>query len=127
MNSLLSAVVPMTVEISKTFRSLFWGGNRSHYIAVSRRVPSLSAYDNTYPIIRFEELEFRVLDINKSHHIMTIARLDLLNIGTCPQKFLNTTLNFTNFDYVPTDQNLTLFYDCPPRVNIPVQIALTAA
>ena len=53
---------------------------------------------------------------------MTIARLDLLNNnGTCPQKFLNTTLDFTNFDYVSTtDQNLTLFYDCSPQVKIPV-------
>ncbi|KAK4567673.1 hypothetical protein RGQ29_003435 [Quercus rubra] len=49
---------------------------------------------------------------------MTIARLDLLN-GPCPStpKFVNTTLDFNNFDYQPTDQNLTLFYDCPSEVS----------
>jgi hypothetical protein len=37
-------------------------------------------------------------------------------------KVLNTTLDFTIFDYVPaTDQNLTLFYDFSPRVDIPVR------
>jgi hypothetical protein len=97
----------------------FWGGNRSQYCGLPGF--QLECHDGQYPIIRFEELEFRVLDINKYHHIMTISRLDLLNIGTCRQKFLNTTLNFTNFDYVPTDQNLTLFYDCPPGVDIPVR------
>ena len=59
---------------------------------------------------------------------MTIARLDLLDIATCPQKFLNTTLDFTNFDYDPTkDQNLTLFYECPPRVNIPARNRFTCS
>ena len=50
---------------------------------------------------------------------MTIARSDLWE-GSCPQKNFNTTLNFTNFDYyASTVQNITLFYDCPPQVNIP--------
>ena len=75
----------------------------------------LTCRDNEYPIISFEELEFRVLNINQPHYIMTIARLDLWN-SPCPPtpKFVNTTLDFNNFDYhTPTDQNLTLFYDCP--------------
>uniref|UniRef100_A0A2N9HTY4 Wall-associated receptor kinase galacturonan-binding domain-containing protein n=1 Tax=Fagus sylvatica TaxID=28930 RepID=A0A2N9HTY4_FAGSY len=78
MNSLLSAVVPMTVEISKTFRSLFGEMNRSQYCGLPGF--QLECHDGQYPIIRFEELEFRVLDIDKYHHIMTISRLDLLNI-----------------------------------------------
>ena len=98
----------------------FWGGNRSQYCGLPGFL--LECHDNEYSIIRFEELEFRVLDINKSHHIMTLVRLDLLNnIGTCPQKFLNTTLDFTIFDYFTTDQNLTLFYNCSTQVEIPVQ------
>ncbi|GMY15302.1 LEAF RUST 10 DISEASE-RESISTANCE LOCUS RECEPTOR-LIKE PROTEIN KINASE-like 2.7 [Fagus crenata] len=98
----------------------FWGDDRSEYCGLPGF--QLECHDGKYPTIRFEELEFRVLHINTWLHTMTIARLDLLNIATCPQKLLNTTLDFNIFDYVPaTDQNLTLFYDCSPRVDIPVQ------
>ena len=104
----------------------FWGGNRSQYCGLPGFL--LECNDNEYSIIRFEELEFRVLDINKSHHIMTIARLDLWNIATCPQKYFNTTLDFNIFDYVSaTDQNLTLFYDCSSRVNIPARNRFTCS
>ena len=78
----------------------------------------LTCRDNEYPIISFEELEFRVLNINQSHYIMTIARLDLWNIPCLPPlKFVDTTLDFNNFDYQPTDQNLTLFYGCRSGVS----------
>ena len=95
----------------------FWGGNRPEYCGIQG--VELRCRDNEYPIISFEELEFRVLNINQSHYIMTIARLDLSN-GPCPStpKFVNTTLDFNNFDYyTPTDQNLTLFYNCPSEVS----------
>ncbi|KAK7841735.1 leaf rust 10 disease-resistance locus receptor-like protein kinase-like 2.8 [Quercus suber] len=32
-------------------------------------------------------------------------------------KVVDTTLDFNNFDYHPTDQNLTLFYGCPSGVS----------
>ena len=47
---------------------------------------------------------------------MTIARLDLWN-SLCPPTLDNTTLDFNYFNYsTPTDQNLTLFYNCTSRV-----------
>ncbi|KAK7841731.1 leaf rust 10 disease-resistance locus receptor-like protein kinase-like 2.7, partial [Quercus suber] len=79
----------------------------------------LTCRDNEYPIISFKELEILVLNINQSHYIMTIARWDLWNSPCLPTpKFVNTTLDFNNFDYhKPTDQNLTLFYGCPYGVS----------
>ena len=51
---------------------------------------------------------------------MTIARSDLWD-GSCRQNNFNTTLNFTNFDYsyASAFQNITLFYNCSPGVDIP--------
>ena len=93
----------------------FFGGNRSELCGFQEF--KLTCRDNEYPIIRIEELEFLVLNINQSQYIMTIARLDLWN-SPCPPKFVNTTLDFNNFNYyTPTDQNLTLFYGCPSGVN----------
>ena len=87
----------------------FWGGNRPELCGFPGF--NLTCRDNEYPIIRIEDLEFLVLNINQSHPIMTIARFDLWN-SPCPPKIVNTTLDFNNFDYTPTDQNLTLFYGC---------------
>ncbi|XP_030939228.1 LEAF RUST 10 DISEASE-RESISTANCE LOCUS RECEPTOR-LIKE PROTEIN KINASE-like 1.2 isoform X3 [Quercus lobata] len=94
----------------------FWGGNRPEYCG--RQGFKLEC--NEYPIIKFGEQEFLILNISESQHIMTIARLDL---WLCPQTYLDTVLNYSIFDYAPTVQNITFFYDCPPQVNtlIPVQ------
>ncbi|XP_075662113.1 LEAF RUST 10 DISEASE-RESISTANCE LOCUS RECEPTOR-LIKE PROTEIN KINASE-like 2.1 isoform X1 [Castanea sativa] len=92
----------------------FLGDDRPEFCGIPEF--KLRCSGNEYPIISFKELDFRVLDINQSHYIMTIARSDLLN-SPCPSKFVNTTLDFNNFDYHTTDQNLTLFYDCPFRVS----------
>uniref|UniRef100_A0A2N9I0E4 non-specific serine/threonine protein kinase n=1 Tax=Fagus sylvatica TaxID=28930 RepID=A0A2N9I0E4_FAGSY len=56
----------------------FWGDDRSQYCGLPGF--QLECHDGKYPIIRFEELEFRVLHINTFLHTMSIARLDLLNI-----------------------------------------------
>ncbi|XP_050256654.1 LEAF RUST 10 DISEASE-RESISTANCE LOCUS RECEPTOR-LIKE PROTEIN KINASE-like 2.5 [Quercus robur] len=97
----------------------FWGGDRPEYCG--REGFKLECQENEIPIIRFEALDFRVLKISESLPIMTIARSDLWD-GSCPQNNFNTTLNFTNFDYsyASAFQNITLFYDCPPQVKIPV-------
>ena len=55
----------------------FLGGNRSKLCGFQEF--KLTCRDNEYPIIRIEELEFLVLNINQSQYIMTIARLDLWN------------------------------------------------
>ena len=96
----------------------FWGGDRPEYCG--REGFKLECRNNEIPIIRFEPLDFRVLKISGSHPIMTIARSDLWD-GSCPQNNFNTTLNFTNFDYsyASAFQNITLFYNCSPGVDIP--------
>ncbi|KAG7944647.1 hypothetical protein I3843_15G113100 [Carya illinoinensis] len=67
--------------------------------------------NNEYPVLQFEELEFRVLNFNQSTKNMTIARMDLWD-NLCPKKKLTTALNYTLYDYTSTVQNLTLFYRC---------------
>ncbi|KAG6675732.1 hypothetical protein I3842_15G118300 [Carya illinoinensis] len=73
---------------------------------------------NEYPVLRFEELKFRVLNVNQSTNKMTIARTDLWG-NLCPDKKLNTTLNYSLYDYTSTVQNLTLFYGCSQNASIP--------
>ena len=92
----------------------FWGGNRLENCGIQGF--EFTCRDNEYPVIRIAVLEFLVLNISQSHHIMTIARLDLWN-SLYPPKLDNTTLDFNNFEYsTPTDLNLTLFYNCTSRV-----------
>ena len=92
----------------------FWGVNRPENCGIQGF--ELTCRDNEYPIIRIEELEFLLLNINRAHPFMTIARLDLWN-GPCLPKLDNTSLDFNNFDYItPADLNLTLFYNCTSRV-----------
>ena len=94
----------------------FLGGNRSELCGFQEF--KLTCRDNEYPIIRIEELEFLVLNINQSQYIMTIARLDLWIHSPCPPKFVNTPLDFNNFKYcTPTNQNLILFNGCPSGVS----------
>ncbi|KAM3703182.1 hypothetical protein ACJW30_04G077300 [Castanea mollissima] len=106
--------IPFNCGIIKNIPYPFWGGNRPANCGMQGF--ELTCRDNEDLIISFEELEFRVLTINQSHYIMTIARLDLWN-SPCPPKLVDTTLDFFNFDYHPTDQNLTLFYGCPSGVS----------
>ena len=104
----------------------FWGGNRPEHCG--RQGFKLECYNDEYPIIKFEELELLILNINQSQNIMTIERLDLWD-GSCPQTYLNTVSNYSIFDYASTVLNITLFYDCPPQVNtlIPVQNRFTCS
>ncbi|KAG7942129.1 hypothetical protein I3843_16G084200 [Carya illinoinensis] len=95
----------------------FWGGERPQYCG--HRVYKLECRNDSYTVMKFEELEFRVLNINQSTRIMSIARVDLWDIQhSCPRKFVNTALNYTLFDYNhQTVQNLTLVYNCSSPAN----------
>ena len=96
--------IPFDCGRIKNIPYSFLGENRSELCSFQEF--KLTCRDNEYPIIRIEELEFLVLNINQSQYIMTIARLDLWN-SPCPPKFVNTPLDFNNFKYyTPTDQNL---------------------
>ncbi|XP_059455082.1 LEAF RUST 10 DISEASE-RESISTANCE LOCUS RECEPTOR-LIKE PROTEIN KINASE-like 2.5 [Corylus avellana] len=88
----------------------FWGGTRPQYCGDEDH--ELTCVNNEYPVLGFEALDFRVLNINTSSRSFTIARSDLWD-GPCPPKLLNTTLNLTLFDYRSNVQNITIFYGCP--------------
>lgn len=101
----------------------FWGDGRPQYCG--HQVHELSCRDNQYLVMEFGELKFRVLNISQLSYRMTIARLDLWDhpCPDSPEAFLNTTLNFSVFDYPSTVENLTLFYGCsvplPPGIPFP--------
>ena len=107
---------PFDCGMIKNISYPFLSDNRPAYCG--REGFMLLCYDDQYPIIMFGNLGFHVLNINKSHHIMTIKRLDLGD-NPCPLTFvINTTLDFYNFDYYPpNDINMTLFYGCPSGVS----------
>ncbi|XP_062158442.1 LEAF RUST 10 DISEASE-RESISTANCE LOCUS RECEPTOR-LIKE PROTEIN KINASE-like 2.8 [Alnus glutinosa] len=97
----------------------FWGDSRPEYCG--QHGYNLNCRNNEYPVLRFEALEFRVLNINTSTRTFTIARSDICE-GPCAllPEFHNTTLNSALFDYASTVQDITLLYDCPPpQDNIP--------
>ncbi|KAF5934553.1 hypothetical protein HYC85_030724 [Camellia sinensis] len=96
----------------------FWGEDRPQLCGVQGFNLTCKGNENTTIVI--EKQAFRVLHISQSAYSMTIARADLWDT-ICPEKFINTTLNFTLFDYGPYPHvvNLTLTYDCPPVVGPP--------
>ncbi|KAI6683438.1 hypothetical protein NL676_029351 [Syzygium grande] len=55
--------------------------------------------------------EYRVIHTNRSTQILVVARMDLLE-DLCLQTYVNTTLNFSLFNYAFTYLNSALFYDC---------------
>lgn len=119
MNTLLECSCPFECGSIKNISFPFWGGNRPVYCG--HEGFELECHNSQYFVIKFEALEFRVPNINQSRHIRTIARSDLWD-SPCPQKFFNTTLVFTIFDYyASTLRNLTMFYDCPAQLNRSVQ------
>ncbi|KAL1536939.1 hypothetical protein AAHA92_29510 [Salvia divinorum] len=60
---------------------------------------------------------YRVLRIDQATHTMRIVREDLM-AGPCPQEMVNTTLDYSLFDYASSYTNFTFLYGCPAS-NIP--------
>ncbi|KAL2522185.1 Protein kinase superfamily protein [Forsythia ovata] len=60
---------------------------------------------------------YRVLGIYETTQTMRIVREDVMR-ATCPQDIVNTTLDYSLFDYSATNTNLTFLYGCP-TLNIP--------
>ncbi|XP_059455083.1 LEAF RUST 10 DISEASE-RESISTANCE LOCUS RECEPTOR-LIKE PROTEIN KINASE-like 2.1 [Corylus avellana] len=95
----------------------FWGGTRPDYCGHPGHELTCLETDQ-YPVMGFEGLDFRVLNINTSSPTFTIARSDLL-VDPCAPKYQDTILNYDLFDYASTDQNITIFYGCPDVPDIP--------
>ncbi|KAG6394360.1 hypothetical protein SASPL_144944 [Salvia splendens] len=55
---------------------------------------------------------YRVLRIDQSTETMRIVREDLME-GPCPREMVNTTLNYSLFDYAGSYANFTFLYGCP--------------
>lgn len=85
----------------------FWGSPRPPYCGLPEF--KIECQDEV-PVIQIMSESFRVLKINHDNHILRLTRLDLYN-GTCPSRFLNTTMNYL-FSYSPHFGNLTLFFGC---------------
>ncbi|XP_042960590.1 LEAF RUST 10 DISEASE-RESISTANCE LOCUS RECEPTOR-LIKE PROTEIN KINASE-like 2.7 [Carya illinoinensis] len=106
-----------------SFRNIpfpFWiDDGRPDYCGRRDKGYELKCFNNEYPVLQFEELKFRVLNLNQSTNNMTIARMDLWG-NLCPEKKQTTALNYNLYDYTSTVQNLTLFYRClqaSPRID----------
>ena len=85
----------------------FWGSPRPPYCGLPEF--KIECQDEV-PVIQIMSESFRVLKINHDNHILRLTRLDLYN-GTCPSRFLNTTMNYL-FSYSPHFGNLTRFFGC---------------
>ncbi|XP_073057976.1 LOW QUALITY PROTEIN: LEAF RUST 10 DISEASE-RESISTANCEUS RECEPTOR-LIKE PROTEIN KINASE-like 1.4 [Primulina eburnea] len=55
---------------------------------------------------------YQVLEINQTAQIMRVVRDDIV-VETCPQQMVNTTLDYTFFDYASMYTNYTFLYGCP--------------
>nr|GMD57035.1 LEAF RUST 10 DISEASE-RESISTANCE LOCUS RECEPTOR-LIKE PROTEIN KINASE-like 1.4 isoform X2 [Ipomoea batatas]GMD57037.1 LEAF RUST 10 DISEASE-RESISTANCE LOCUS RECEPTOR-LIKE PROTEIN KINASE-like 1.4 isoform X2 [Ipomoea batatas] len=70
---------------------------------------------------------YRVLKINQASKTMKIVREDIME-GNCTQKFVNTTLDNSLFEYTTAYINLTFLYgagvseNCSSRVMVPVPV-----
>nr|XP_028959905.1 LEAF RUST 10 DISEASE-RESISTANCE LOCUS RECEPTOR-LIKE PROTEIN KINASE-like 2.1 isoform X2 [Malus domestica] len=74
----------------------------------------LTCRGDQYPVMKIKDQDFLVLNFSGQFYTMTIARSDLW--GTpCTANFVNTTLDYDRFSYVPAVRNLSLFYGCPPQ------------
>ncbi|XP_057783921.1 LEAF RUST 10 DISEASE-RESISTANCE LOCUS RECEPTOR-LIKE PROTEIN KINASE-like 1.4 [Salvia miltiorrhiza] len=60
---------------------------------------------------------YRVLKIDQATESMRIVREDLME-GPCPKEMVNTTLDYSIFDYAASYTNFTFLYGCPAS-NLP--------
>ncbi|KAH6784645.1 hypothetical protein C2S52_009604 [Perilla frutescens var. hirtella] len=94
----------------------FWGGNRPAecgYAALK-----LGCENGTTTTILINDVNYRVLAVNKETKTLKITRNDLLP-SLCPRQLVNTTLDPRVFEYATSYVNLTFLYGCP-AVDFPV-------
>ncbi|KAI7749005.1 hypothetical protein M8C21_009911 [Ambrosia artemisiifolia] len=88
----------------------FTGGNRPDHCGPPEF--RLTCIKETYPELNIGSVEYRVLEANITGKTLVLARSDLWN-NTCPNKFVNTSLDSKLFD-ANGGQNvdLTIFFGC---------------
>ncbi|KAL0332461.1 UNVERIFIED_CONTAM: hypothetical protein Scaly_2147600 [Sesamum calycinum] len=67
---------------------------------------------NNVTTIDIMNMTYRVLNISQTTQTMRIVREDIMD-GTCPQEMVNTTLDYSIFDYASMYTNFTFLYGCP--------------
>ncbi|KAM3363248.1 hypothetical protein P3S68_018102 [Capsicum galapagoense] len=86
----------------------FWGGSKPEYCGH----PSFEIKcESNIPKIDIESTTYKVIAINNTTRIATLARDDLLS-DLCLDRPENASLDLNTFSYVSSDLNITLYYGC---------------
>ncbi|KAM0957338.1 hypothetical protein ACFX2A_026002 [Malus domestica] len=107
----------------------FWGVNRASYCGQPGF--EVQCLDNV-PVFNMTGASYRILQMNTTTNSRTVkvARQDYWG-SICNPTFVNTTLNFSLFDYVSSYTNMTFYYQCPTTIavlsTVPCNISNTAA
>ncbi|CAN4083180.1 unnamed protein product [Withania somnifera] len=67
--------------------------------------------DSTTTMV-INNIKYRVLNVDPTMQTIRILREDIVQ-STCPIDLVNTTLDYSLFDYAAGYTNLTFLYDCP--------------
>lgn len=89
----------------------FWGTNRPNFCGNNEFKLTCMHSQNTTSI-QIGSQKFNILNINQTSSTMKMVRTDLV-YDFCSSNFTNTSLNGSPFTFLPTVQNVTIFYDCP--------------
>ncbi|XP_008229261.1 PREDICTED: LEAF RUST 10 DISEASE-RESISTANCE LOCUS RECEPTOR-LIKE PROTEIN KINASE-like 1.4 isoform X3 [Prunus mume] len=93
----------------------FWGVNRANYCGLPGF--EVKCLENA-PIINMSNVNYRILKTNSSAPSVTVARQDYW--GTlCPPTYVNTSINFSLFNYPSGLTNMTFYYACNTTITIP--------
>ncbi|KAM2958386.1 hypothetical protein FF2_025255 [Malus domestica] len=94
----------------------FWGVNRASYCGQPGfEVQCL----NNFPVFNMKGASYIILQMNTTNsRTVKVARNDYWRT-ICPQTFVNTTLNFSLFDYVSGYRNMTFYYQCSAAITLP--------
>lgn len=88
----------------------FWGGNRPQFCGGHGF--KLTCMHNQNTSIQVGSQKFNVININQTASTMRVVRTDLV-YDSCSSNFTNTSLSGSPFSFLPTVQNVTIFYECP--------------
>ncbi|XP_031116752.1 LEAF RUST 10 DISEASE-RESISTANCE LOCUS RECEPTOR-LIKE PROTEIN KINASE-like 2.7 [Ipomoea triloba] len=89
-----------------SYNDLPYCGHPGFELSCNQRNTTIDIMNQTY----------RVLKINQASKTMKIVREDIME-GNCTQKFVNTTLDNSLFEYTTTYVNLTFLYGCDGGIN----------
>ncbi|CAB4273634.1 unnamed protein product [Prunus armeniaca] len=93
----------------------FWGVNRANYCGLPGF--EVKCQDNV-PMINISSINYRILKTDSTAPSVTVARQDYW--GTlCPPTYVNTSINFSLFNYPSGLTNMTFYYACNATITIP--------